>query len=137
LAANIPAGLDIVSQAFTSDVGVDNRSRIVQGAMSGTTCSAFTPSRERSLDEVKDQVEAKWRDDQIANRLRTKATTWCKARTGRQSSRRGDTAGLQVETAGGQTERGFNETSRHFLARAAMPQMRPAVLRATGAARSH
>ncbi|MBA7483203.1 hypothetical protein ES707_18714 [subsurface metagenome] len=31
-----------------------------------------TPSRERPLDEVRDQVEAKWREDQIASRLRTK-----------------------------------------------------------------
>ena len=34
----------------------------------------ITPSRERNLDEVKDQVEARWRDDQITSRLRTKAT---------------------------------------------------------------
>jgi peptidyl-prolyl cis-trans isomerase D len=34
---------------------------------------AITPSRERNLDEVKDQVEAKWREDQISTKLRAKA----------------------------------------------------------------
>ena len=34
----------------------------------------ITPPRDRTLDEVKDQVEARWKDDQIASRLRTKAT---------------------------------------------------------------
>ena len=34
----------------------------------------ITPSHDRPLDEVKDQVEARWKDDQIASRLRTKAT---------------------------------------------------------------
>jgi len=34
----------------------------------------ITPSRERNLDEVKDQVEARWREDQISSKLRTKAT---------------------------------------------------------------
>ena len=34
----------------------------------------ITPPRDRTLDEVKDQVEARWREDQVASRLRTKAT---------------------------------------------------------------
>ena len=34
----------------------------------------ITPSRERPLDEVKDQVEARWREQEIATRLDTKAT---------------------------------------------------------------
>jgi peptidyl-prolyl cis-trans isomerase D len=34
----------------------------------------ISPSRERPLDEVKGQVEAAWRDDEIAARLRAKAT---------------------------------------------------------------
>jgi peptidyl-prolyl cis-trans isomerase D len=34
---------------------------------------AVTPSRARTLDEVKDQVEARWRDDETARRLTAKA----------------------------------------------------------------
>ena len=73
-ATNIPRGLDVVSQAFNSDVGVDNDPISFNGGYVWYDVLGITPSRERSLDEVKDQVEAKWREDQIASRLRTKAT---------------------------------------------------------------
>jgi len=69
-AANIPRGLDVVSQAFNSDVGVDNDPIQFNGGYVWYDVVAITPSRERSLDEVRDQVEAKWRDDQITSRLR-------------------------------------------------------------------
>ncbi|MGB8400221.1 SurA N-terminal domain-containing protein [Bradyrhizobium sp.] len=70
----IPRGLDVVSQAFSSDVGVDNDPIQFNGGYVWYDVLGITPSRERSLDEVKDQVEAKWREDQIASRLRVKAT---------------------------------------------------------------
>jgi len=73
LVANIPRGLDVVSQAFNSDVGVDNDPIQFQGGYVWYDVLGITPSRERPLDEVRDQVEAKWREDQIASRLRTKA----------------------------------------------------------------
>jgi peptidyl-prolyl cis-trans isomerase D len=73
-AAGIPAGLDVVSQAFASDVGVDNDPLQLNGGYVWYDVLGITASRERSMDEVKDQVEARWRDDQITNRLRTKAT---------------------------------------------------------------
>src|SRR6202011_3862242 len=72
--ANIPRGLDVVSQAFNSDVGVDNDPISFGGGYVWYDVVGITPSRERNLDEVKDQVEARWRDDQIASRLRAKAT---------------------------------------------------------------
>jgi peptidyl-prolyl cis-trans isomerase D len=78
LVANIPRGLDVVSQAFNSDVGVDNDPISYQGGYVWYDVLGTTPSRERPLDEVKDQVEAKWREDQIASRLRTKAAEMVK-----------------------------------------------------------
>ncbi len=36
--------------------------------------AGITPSRERPLDEVKEQVEARWREQEIATRLDAKAT---------------------------------------------------------------
>ena len=36
--------------------------------------AGISPSRERSLDEAKDQVEARWREQEIATRLDAKAT---------------------------------------------------------------
>jgi peptidyl-prolyl cis-trans isomerase D len=71
---NIPQGLDVVSQAFNSDVGVDNDAISFRGGHVWFDVLGITPSRERSLDEVRDQVEARWRQDQIATKLRAKAT---------------------------------------------------------------
>jgi peptidyl-prolyl cis-trans isomerase D len=73
LASNIPRGLDVVSQAFNSDVGVDNDAIQFNGGFVWYDVIGITPSRERSLDEVRPQVEARWREDQISSRLRTKA----------------------------------------------------------------
>ncbi|TKW79487.1 MAG: peptidylprolyl isomerase [Bradyrhizobium icense] len=70
--AGIPRGVDVVSQAFNSDVGVDNDPISFQGGYVWYDVLGVTPSRERPLDEVRDQVEAKWREDQIARRLCTK-----------------------------------------------------------------
>jgi peptidyl-prolyl cis-trans isomerase D len=74
LVSNIPRGLDVVSQAFNSDVGVDNDPIQFNGGYVWYDVLGITPSRERSLDEVRPLVEARWREDQIASRLRTKAT---------------------------------------------------------------
>jgi peptidyl-prolyl cis-trans isomerase D len=73
-AANIPPGLDVVSQAFNSDVGVDNDPISYKGGYVWYDVLGITPPRDRTLDEVKDQLEARWKDDEIAKRLRTKAT---------------------------------------------------------------
>lgn len=78
LVANIPRGLDVVSQAFNSDIGVDNDPISYQGGYVWYDVLGITPSRERPLDEVRDQVEAKWREDQIASRLRTRAVEMVK-----------------------------------------------------------
>jgi peptidyl-prolyl cis-trans isomerase D len=72
--ANIPQGLNVVAQAFNSDVGVDNEPISFHSGYVWYDVLGITPPRDRTLDEVKDQVEARWREDQIASRLRTKAT---------------------------------------------------------------
>ena len=99
-AGNIPRGLDVVSQAFASDVGVDNDPIAFEGGYVWYDVLGTTPSRERSLDEVKNQVEAKWREDQIASRLRTKATEMVqKLDQGNKLADEAAAAGLKVETA--------------------------------------
>jgi peptidyl-prolyl cis-trans isomerase D len=99
-APSIPRGLDVVSQAFNSDVGVDNDPIQFNGGYVWYDVLAITPSRERSLDEVKDQVEAKWRDDQITSRLRTKATEMVqKLEQGGKLAEEASQAGLSVEAA--------------------------------------
>jgi peptidyl-prolyl cis-trans isomerase D len=100
--ANIPQGLDVVSQAFTSDVGVDNDPIQFRGGFVWYDVLGITPSRERNLDEVKDQVEAKWREDQISARLRTKATEMVqKLEQGGTLAAEATAIGAKLETATG------------------------------------
>jgi peptidyl-prolyl cis-trans isomerase D len=100
LVTNIPRGLDVVSQAFNSDVGVDNDPIQFNGGYVWYDVLGITPSRERSLDEVKDQVETRWRDDQITSRLRAKATEMIqKLDQGGHLADEAASAGLKVETA--------------------------------------
>jgi peptidyl-prolyl cis-trans isomerase D len=101
-AANIPRGLDVVSQAFNSDIGVDNDPIQFNGGYVWYDVLGITPSHERNLDEVRDQVEAKWRDDQIASRLRAKATDLVqKLEQGGKLAEEAAQAGLSVQTASG------------------------------------
>jgi peptidyl-prolyl cis-trans isomerase D len=100
LATNIPRGLEVVSQAFNSDVGVDNDPIQFNGGYVWYDVLGITPSRERNLDEVKDQVEAKWREDQIASKLRAKATEMVqKLDQGGKLADEAAAAGSKVETA--------------------------------------
>jgi peptidyl-prolyl cis-trans isomerase D len=102
LVANIPRGLDVVSQAFNSDVGVDNDPIQFNGGYVWYDVLGITPSRERSLGEVKDQVEARWRDDQISSRLKTRATEMVqKLEQGGTLANEAAAAGTKVETASG------------------------------------
>ncbi len=89
LVTNVPRGLDVVSQAFNSNVGVDNDPIQFAGGYVWYDVLGITPSRERSLDEVKDQIEVRWREDQVTSRLRTKAAEMVqKLESGRQARRR-------------------------------------------------
>jgi peptidyl-prolyl cis-trans isomerase D len=102
LVSNIPRGLDVVSQAFSSDVGVDNDPIQFNGGYVWYDVLGITPSRERNLDEVRPQVEARWRDDQIASRLRTKATEMVqKLDQGGKLADEAAAVGAKVETAAG------------------------------------
>src|SRR5262252_2846817 len=64
----------LLAAAFTTDVGVERDPLRFQDGYIWYDVTGISPSRERSLDEVKDQVEARWREQEIATRLETKAT---------------------------------------------------------------
>jgi peptidyl-prolyl cis-trans isomerase D len=101
-AGNIPRGLDVVSQAFNSSIGVDNDPIQFGGGYVWYDVLGVTPSRERNLDEVRAQVEAKWRDDQISTKLRAKATDMVgKLEQGGTLAAEAATIGSKVETATG------------------------------------
>ncbi|MCA1427024.1 MULTISPECIES: SurA N-terminal domain-containing protein [unclassified Bradyrhizobium] len=100
--ASIPQGLDVVSQAFNTDVGVDNDAISFKGGYVWYDVLAITPSRDRNLDEVRDQVEARWRQDQIAAKLKAKATEMVqKLDAGGKLADEATAVGAKVETASG------------------------------------
>ena len=70
---DLPKSPDVVAAAFSSDVGVDNDPLQLQnGGYLWYDVAGITPARDRKLDEVKAEVEARWRDDEIAKRLKAK-----------------------------------------------------------------
>ena len=100
--ADIPQGLDVVSQAFNTDVGVDNDAISFKGGYVWYDVLAITPSRDRNLDEVRDQVEARWRQDQIAAKLKAKATEMVqKLEAGGKLADEAAAVGAKMETAAG------------------------------------
>ena len=101
-AANIPQGLELISPAFNSDVGVDNDPIAFKGGYVWYDVLGITPAHDRTLDEVKDQVEARWKDDEIAKRLREKATDMAKKlEQGGKLDEEATSAGLKIEKATG------------------------------------
>lgn len=98
--AGLPKGVDLVSPAFASDVGVENEPAQYNGGEIWFDVLGVTPSRERTLDEVKDQVEARWKDEQISKRLREKSTEIVgKLDKGAKLADEAAAAGVKVETA--------------------------------------
>jgi peptidyl-prolyl cis-trans isomerase D len=70
----LPDAQRLLAGAFTTDIGVERDPLQFQDGYIWYEVTGISPSRERSLDEVKDQVEARWRDQEIATRLDAKAT---------------------------------------------------------------
>ncbi len=72
--ANLPPSRELIPALFNSDVGVDSEPVQIQpGGFVWYEVVNITRSRERTLDEVKAQVETRWKNDQIATRLKAKA----------------------------------------------------------------
>jgi peptidyl-prolyl cis-trans isomerase D len=97
--ANLPQQQRLVSGAFTADIGTDNDPLQVDGGYVWYEVAGITPERDRTLDEVKDQVEARWREDEVANRLRTKASAFLdKVKAGTSLAEAAAVDNLKVET---------------------------------------
>ncbi len=69
----LPDAQRLLTTAFTTEMGIDRDPLQVEGGYIWFEIAGITPSRERPLDEVKEQVEARWREQEIATRLKTKA----------------------------------------------------------------
>jgi len=71
---NLPDAQRLLPLAFTTDVGVERDPLQFQDGYIWFDVVGITPSRERPLDEVKEQVETRWREQEIATRLNARAT---------------------------------------------------------------
>jgi len=74
MSVNLPDAQRLLPLAFTTDVGVERDPLQFQDGYIWFDVVGITPSRERPLDEVKEQVETRWRDQEIATRLNARAT---------------------------------------------------------------
>jgi peptidyl-prolyl cis-trans isomerase D len=70
---DLPEAQKLLAAAFSTDVGVDTDPLQTGDGYVWYEVDGITPSHDRTLDEVKDKVEASWREDEIAKRLQDKA----------------------------------------------------------------
>jgi peptidyl-prolyl cis-trans isomerase D len=100
--ANLPQQQRLITSAFAADVGTDNDPLQVDGGYVWFEVSGITPERDRKLDEVKDQVEASWREAETAKRLQAKATAFLdKVKGGTPLADAAAADGLKVENRAG------------------------------------
>ncbi|RDV01215.1 SurA N-terminal domain-containing protein [Undibacter mobilis] len=101
--AAIPRSPDVIGAVFGSDIGVDSEAlQLPDGGYLYYDVAAITRSRERTLDEVKDQVTARWRAEELAKRLQTTADDMLgKVKGGMPLAQLASENGLQVETVFG------------------------------------
>ena len=99
---NLPSGANVIGAAFSTDVDVDSDAvTLPTGGFVWYNVASITPSHERALDEVKDEAEAHWRNDQIAQRLAAKAAEFVdKLKGGAAFPDVVNEAGLKVEALG-------------------------------------
>jgi peptidyl-prolyl cis-trans isomerase D len=74
-AVNVPEREALLAAAFASDIGVDNEAlRTRDGGYVWYDVTGIEPGRDRTFDEVRGDIEAQWRAEDIARRLRERAT---------------------------------------------------------------
>jgi peptidyl-prolyl cis-trans isomerase D len=72
--ADLPDSPDLLSDAFAAAVGAQNDAlQLKGGGYVWYDVAGITPGRDRTFDEVKDKVEARWRQGEIEAKLRAKA----------------------------------------------------------------
>jgi peptidyl-prolyl cis-trans isomerase D len=84
--AAVAGEASLLKAAFASDIGVDNDTLSTKdGGTLWYEVAGIDPAHQQSFDEVKTEVEAAWKADEIAKRLSAKAADWIKKIGGGQS----------------------------------------------------
>jgi peptidyl-prolyl cis-trans isomerase D len=71
--AGLPDAQRLLTTAFATEVGTDRDPLQFEGGYLWLDVANIIPARERPFEEVKDQVEARWREQETASRLKAKA----------------------------------------------------------------
>jgi peptidyl-prolyl cis-trans isomerase D len=73
---DVPGGTDVINGAFATEVGVEADPVEIGGGRGYVWFEVLqiTPSRDRPLAEIRERVEARWREGEIAKRLTERAT---------------------------------------------------------------
>jgi peptidyl-prolyl cis-trans isomerase D len=99
---DLPDAQRLLAAAFSTDIGFDADPLQVQDGYVWFEVEGLTPAHERALDEVKDKVEASWREDEVAKRLRDRAAQMLdKLKAGSTLAELAGADGLKVETITG------------------------------------
>lgn len=102
-AVELPNAKGLVSGVFDSDVGVENDPlQLGTHGFLWYEVDEVIPSRDRTLDEVKDKVVAAWKEAEVERRLAEKAKDLAeKARSGTDMAALAESNGLELKTADG------------------------------------
>jgi peptidyl-prolyl cis-trans isomerase D len=97
----LPQNVNVLTPIFAADVHGDHDPiQAPGGGYVWYDVAEIKKARDRPLEEVKAQVETRWRDDEIATRIRAKATELLdKLKAGAKLSDIASANGLKVETA--------------------------------------
>lgn len=98
---DLPNVANLVNTAFGTDVGADSEPlQLPGGGFLYFDVTGITPAHDRPLDEVREQVAARWRDDEIAKRLQAKSDELlAKLKAGTPIAEVASANGLSVQTA--------------------------------------
>jgi peptidyl-prolyl cis-trans isomerase D len=100
--ADLPDAQRLLTAAFAAQLGVENDPLQIDGGYIWFEVSDIIPARERSLDDVKDRLEKRWHEEEVASRLRTKANELLdKLKAGMTLAELAAAEGLSVETKTG------------------------------------
>ncbi len=108
---DLPTGVDVINSAFNTEIGNENDPlQLPGGGYVWYDVVDITPSHERKLDEVKDRIEARYREDEIVKRINAKATEIVdKLKSGTSLNEVASAEGVMVQTKSGVKRQGSAE----------------------------
>jgi peptidyl-prolyl cis-trans isomerase D len=96
---DLPEPQRLLTGAFAAEMGIEIDPLKVDDGYIWYEVTEITQARDRTLDEVRERVETRWRDDEIATRLRAKAAELLeKLKAGTPLAELAMAEGLTVET---------------------------------------